>query len=70
MKISARNVLPGRVTAITKGPVSTEVELEIAPGLRIVASITTNSAEQLGLKVGETAYGIVKASSVMVGVDD
>lgn len=70
MKISARNTLPGTVTAITKGPVSTEVELEIAPGLRIVASITTNAAQQLQLEVGKRAYGIIKASSVMVGIDD
>lgn len=70
MKISARNVLPGKVTAIVKGPVSTEVELELAPGLTVVASITTTSANQLDLKVGDNAFGIIKASSVMVGVAD
>ncbi|MDO4704879.1 transporter [Allofranklinella schreckenbergeri] len=69
MKISARNVLPGKVVALTKGPVTTEVVLEIAPGVHITATITTHSAEQLGLKEGGTAYGMIKASSVMVGVD-
>ena len=44
MKISARNVLPGTVVALVRGPVSTEVTLEVAPGLQVVASITTASA--------------------------
>ncbi|RMX04213.1 transporter [Corticibacter populi] len=70
MKISARNTLPGKIIAITRGPVSTEVVLEIAPGLSIVSTITTHSADQLGLREGGQAYGIIKASSVMVGVDD
>ena len=70
MKISARNVLPGKVVSIVRGPVSTEVTLEIAPGLQITSSITTNSADALKLKVGGEAYGVIKASSVMIGVDD
>lgn len=52
MKISARNVFPGKVTAIVEGPVSTEVTLAVAPGLRIVSSITTASARSLQLAVG------------------
>lgn len=70
MKISARNTLAGTVIAITKGPVSTEVELEIAPGIVIASSITTHSANALNLQVGGRAYAIIKASSVMMGVDD
>jgi molybdopterin-binding protein len=70
MKISARNVLPGTVVAIVRGPVSTEVTLEIAPGVQVTASITSTSAQALGLKDGAKAYGVIKASSVMVGVDD
>lgn len=70
MKISARNVLPGKVIAIVRGPVSTEVTLEIAPGIQITSSITSNSAEALQLKEGGHAYGIIKAPSVMIGVDD
>ena len=69
MKLSARNVLPGKIVAIVRGPVSTEVTLEVAPGLQIVASITSESARSLGLKEGGQAYGIIKASSVMVGTD-
>lgn len=70
MKISARNVLSGTVISITRGPVSTEVVLEIAPGVQIASSITTNSADSLNLKEGAKAYGVIKASSVMIGVDD
>lgn len=69
MKISARNVLPGTIVAILRGPVTTEVTLEIAPGLQIVASITTSSANTLKLEEGSKAYGVIKASSVMVATD-
>ena len=48
---------------------TTEVTLEIAPGVQIVSTITTESARSLGLKVGSAAYAVVKASSVMVAVD-
>lgn len=70
MKISARNVLSGKVVSIVRGPVSTEVTLEIAPGVQLTSSITSNSAAALGLKEGAQAYGVIKASSVMIGVDD
>lgn len=69
MKISARNCLEGKVVSIKKGPVSTEVTLETASGEKIVSSITSTSAENLGLKVGDTAYAVIKASSVMIAVD-
>ena len=69
MKISARNILPGKVKAIKKGPISSVITLEIAPGVEIVSSITSESAASLKLKKGQTAYAIVKASSVLVGVD-
>ncbi len=69
MKISARNVLKGKVIAIKTGPVSTEVTIEVAPGLQIVSSITTGSATTLGLAEGKEAYAVIKASSVMVATD-
>ncbi len=69
MKLSARNVLKGRVTAITPGAVNVEVVIEIAPGVQVVSIITKSSAESLGLAVGKEAYAVVKASSVMVAVD-
>ncbi len=69
MKLSARNILKGRVTAITPGAVNVEVVIEIAPGVQVVSIITKSSAESLGLAVGKEAYAVVKASSVMVAVD-
>lgn len=69
MKISARNVLPGKVVKIVRGPVTTEVTLEIGPGVQVVSTITSTSAESLKLVEGGQAYGLIKASSVMIGVD-
>jgi molybdopterin-binding protein len=69
MKISARNVLPGKIVSVVRGPVTTEVALEIAPGVQIVSTITTNSAATLQLAEGKQVFGIVKASSVMIGTD-
>jgi molybdopterin-binding protein len=69
MKISARNSVPGKVTHIKLGPVSAEVTINIAPGIDIVAVISTASAEELKLKVGVPAFAVIKASSVMVGVE-
>ena len=69
MKISARNTLVGKIVEIHEGTVSTEVTIETAAGEKIVSSITTTSAKNLGLKVGGKAYAVIKASSVMVAVD-
>jgi molybdopterin-binding protein len=69
MKISARNNLPGIVRSIKPGAVNAEVTLEIAPDIRIVSIITNDAVADLKLEVGRRAYAIVKASSVMVGVD-
>ena len=69
MKLSARNQIAGTIVHITRGPVSTELTLEVAPGVQIVSSITTHSADALGLKEGGKAYALIKASSVMVAVD-
>lgn len=69
MKISAKNVLKGTVTSISVGTVNTEVVIQLPGGDSIVSIITKGSAETLGLEVGKSAYAIVKASSVMVGVD-
>lgn len=69
MKISARNVLKGKVLQITEGAVNCEVVMEIAQGVRIVSIITKSSARNLGLKEGSEAYAVIKASSVLVGID-
>jgi molybdate transport system regulatory protein len=69
MKISARNVLPATVKTVTPGTVDSEVVMELAPGIEVVSIITKASAERLGLKPGDKAYAIIKASNVMIGVD-
>jgi molybdopterin-binding protein len=69
MKISARNNIPGKVTHVKLGPVSAEVTINVAPGIDIVSVISTTSAEELKLKVGAPAYAVIKASSVMIGVE-
>ena len=69
MKTSARNQFQGTVRELMKGPVSTEVTIEVMQGVRVVAVISTRSAETLGLAVGKPAYALIKASSVVVAVD-
>jgi len=66
MRISARNQLPGTVVSIEKGAVNGVVKIEVAPGVIITSSIT-NAAE---LAEGKQAVAVVKASSVMVGLQD
>lgn len=69
MKLSARNILKGKVTQVKPGAVNSEVTLELPGGAQIVSIITKASAENLGLAVGKTAYAVIKASSVMIAVD-
>lgn len=67
MKISARNQIPGKVTAITKGATTAHVKIDIG-GTTITASITNEAVDELGLKNGSSVKAIVKASDVMVAV--
>ncbi len=69
MKLSARNVIKGRIVAITPGAVNAEVIIEIAAGVQVASIITMRSIESLGLAVGQEAYAVVKASNVMIAVD-
>jgi molybdate transport system regulatory protein len=68
MKISARNAIPGKVKKVKVGPVSAEVTIEVAKGIDIVSVISATSAKGLKLKKGKSAWAIIKASNVMVGV--
>ena len=54
---------------VIKGPVSAEVTVTIAPGIDVVAVISAASADRLALTTGKPAHVLIKASSVMVGVD-
>jgi molybdopterin-binding protein len=69
MKVSARNVIKGKVKKVTTGVVNDEVIVELPGGTEIVSIITKTSAERLGLKSGQDVYAIIKASNVMIGVD-
>ena len=67
MRISARNVLEGKVQHVTKGAVNAEVTLVLVGGETLVAIITNSSIDSLGLEDGTKAYGIIKANEVIVG---
>ena len=69
MKLSARNVLSGKVLEVTKGATTAHVRLELPGGGAITASITNEAADELGLKAGDRAYAVIKASDVMIGRD-
>ncbi len=69
MKISARNILKGKVKTLKTGAVNDEVVVELPGGAEIVSIITKSSAEGLGLAPGKEVYAIIKASNVMIGVE-
>lgn len=69
MKISARNQLKGKIIAIQKGSVNAIVEIDIGGGNVISSTISLESLKTLQLEVGKEAYAIIKATSVMVGVE-
>ena len=68
MKISARNQLKGTVRGIRRGEAAANVEIDVA-GNRVVASITVEAVEELGLSEGSEVTAVVKASDVMVAID-
>jgi molybdopterin-binding protein len=69
MKLSARNILKGKVKQVKPGVVNTEVVIELHGGPEIVSIITKESADRLGLAAGKEAYAIIKASNVVIGVE-
>jgi len=69
MKISARNVLKGKIKQIIAGAVNSEVVIVTAAGETIVSVITKESVDALELKAGKEVYAVIKASNVMVAVD-
>jgi molybdopterin-binding protein len=68
MKISARNRLKGTIVEVVKGATTAHVRIDIG-GSIVTSSITNEAVDELGLKVGDTAYAVVKASDVMVAID-
>ena len=70
MKLSARNQLKGKIVEINEGAVNGIVKLDIGGGNIISSTISMSAIRELELKVGKEAYAVVKATSVMVGVDE
>lgn len=70
MKISARNTLKGTIVSIEKGAVNGIVKIDVGEGIVVTSSITNNAIEELNLQVGKEAYAIIKASNVMVGIEE
>ena len=69
MKISARNILKGKIKQVKAGAVNTEVIVELPGGAEIVSVITKESAENLKLKKGKAVYAVIKASNLMLAID-
>ncbi|MFT9298306.1 MAG: molybdopterin-binding protein [Gluconobacter sp.] len=68
MKLSARNQLKGQITQIVKGATTSHITIDVN-GTIITSAITNEAVEELSLTMGKEAYAVIKASSVMVGVD-
>ena len=68
MKISARNILKGRIVEINKGATTSHVRIDIG-GSVVTASITNEAVDDLKLEKGKQAYAVIKASDVMVAID-
>ena len=69
MKLSARNKLKGKIVEVKKGATTTHVKIDVGGGSIVTSSITNEAADELKLAAGMTAYAVIKASDVMVGVD-
>ena len=69
MKLSARNILKGRVVSVTRGSTTAHVKIDIGAGVIVTSSVTNEAVDELRLVVGDTAYAVIKASDVMVAKD-
>jgi molybdopterin-binding protein len=67
MKLSARNVIAGTVTAIVRGQTTAHVKIDIGGGNTVTASITVEAIDDLGLKAGDKVSAVIKASDIIVG---
>jgi len=69
VRLSARNVLKGRIVEVKKGATTAHVRIELPGGAVITSSITNEAVEDLPLTRGDEAYAVIKASDVMIGRD-
>lgn len=70
MRLSARNIIKGKVVAIRKGAVAAQVKVDIGGGNVITSTVTVDAVEDLKLVVGSEVSAIIKASEVILGVED
>ena len=69
MKLSARNIIKGKVVDVTKGTTTAHVKIDIGGGQIITSAITNEAVDSLKLAKGQNAYAVIKASDVMVAID-
>jgi molybdopterin-binding protein len=69
MKISARNLLKGKVKKMIHGAVNSEITVELQGGTEVVSIITKASAERLNLAEGKEVHVVIKASNVMIALE-
>jgi molybdopterin-binding protein len=69
MKISARNILKGKIVKVTKGKTTAHVLIDVGGGVLVTASITNESVDALKLAENMPGYAVIKSSDVMIGVD-
>jgi molybdopterin-binding protein len=67
MKLSARNQFNGKIVNVNKGMTTSHVRVDIGGGVVITSSITNEAVDELGLKAGDEAWAVIKASDVMIG---
>jgi molybdopterin-binding protein len=67
MKLSARNQLKGKIVDVVKGATTSHVKIDIGGDVVITSSITNEAVADLGLKKGDEAWAVIKASDVMIG---
>jgi molybdopterin-binding protein len=67
MKLSARNQLKGKIVDVIKGATTSHVQVDIGQGIIVTSAITNEAVADLGLKKGDEAWAIIKASDVMIG---
>jgi molybdopterin-binding protein len=69
MRLSARNIIKGKILEVTRGATTAHVKIDVGGGTVITSSITNEAVDALALMVGDAAYAVIKASDVMVGKD-
>lgn len=69
MRLSARNIIKGKILEVKRGATTAHVRIDVGGGTVITSSITNEDVDELGLKAGDPAYAVIKASDVMVAKD-